>query len=194
VVLADVEDKGQAVRRYHETLARHLSSPVALTQWVEELDADWPTGRFASVGVAEVDAQRHQFRILLAGHPHPLLRLPDGGTRVLPGCRLGLVGVNLGTAETEPVARPFPMGACLVLVSDGVLDAGVLTRRGAFGVDRLLEAVDSARFPSQVASRILKAVNQHLCGAHPEDDMTIVVIARMVAAAALEASEVRLVA
>jgi hypothetical protein len=194
VVLADVEDKGHAVRPYHEALARHLAGPAAPTPWLAALDADWPAGRFASVGVVEVDTERHEFQVALAGHPDPVLRPPGEPARVLAGCRLGLVGLNLGVAEAEPVPRPFPAGACLVLVSDGVLDAGVVTRGEAFGLDRLLAAVGPAGSPAQVASHVLNAVRQHVGGMEPEDDVTVVVIARTGAAAAVEATEVRQVA
>jgi serine phosphatase RsbU (regulator of sigma subunit) len=188
VVLADVEGKGHGVRSFHETLTRHLPAPAALTRWLTELNADWPAGRFASVGVVEVDIRCHQFRVTLAGHPDPVLRLPGAAARAVPECRLGLVGLNLGEPETEPGGRPFPRGACLVLVSDGVLDAGVWARGEAFGMRRLLAAVDGARSPAQVASRVLEAVHQHLGGGKPEDDMTVLTIARTRAAASAGAN------
>jgi serine phosphatase RsbU (regulator of sigma subunit) len=159
-----------------------------------ELDAHWPLGRFASVGIVEVDRRLHELKVVLAAHPHPVLRLPGGASHVLLEVRLGLVGLNLGVAEEEPAPRPFPLEACLVLVSDGVLDAGVASRGEAFGVDRLLAAADAAAAPAQVASSILQAVGQHVSGAEPEDDVTIVVIARTAADAAQEARAVRLAA
>ena len=95
---------------YHEVLARSLSEPAALTQWLAELDASWPAGRFASVGVVEVDIGRHEFQVALAGHPDPVLRLPGDAARVLPECRLGLVGVNLGLAQRSRRHARFQRG------------------------------------------------------------------------------------
>ena len=78
-----------------------------------------------------------------------------------------------------------------MLVSDGVLDAGVVTRGEAFGVDRLLAAVNSARSASSPASLILTAVSRHLAGAAPEDDVTVMVISRSIALGAMAAREWR---
>jgi hypothetical protein len=194
VVLADVEDKGHAARPYHDTLARHLPVRETFNSWLTALDARWPMGRFASVGFMEIDTLRHEFRVQLAGHPDPILRMPRGAARVRPECRLGLVGLNLGVAETEPVARPFPLGACLIMVSDGVLDAGVVVRQDAFGMDRLLSVVNSTSTASQMASRILKSVSEHVDGVEPEDDVTIVVVSRSDLSASVERIHERLAA
>jgi hypothetical protein len=129
------------------------------------------------VGV-EVDTDRHEFQLTPPGPPDPVLRLPGSASRVLPGCRLGLVRDDV---DNEPIVRPFPAGVWLVLVNEGLLAA---TRPGgeAFGPHRLLAAVDAARSAPAVADRILEALSRHLDGLNPVDEMTVVVIARTAAA------------
>jgi hypothetical protein len=152
----------------------------------------WAGGRLSvvlggrsGVGV-EVDTDRHEFRVTRPGRPDPVLRLPGSAVRLLPGCLLGLVRDD---GDDAPVVRPFPAGAWLVLVNKGLLAAGQVGRGEAFGVGRLLASVDSARSAPAVAGRILEAVSRHLSGLAPEDEVTVVVIARTAAAVVQVASE-----
>ncbi|RAY16129.1 protein phosphatase [Actinomadura craniellae] len=64
-------------------------------------------------------------RISGAGHPPPLLALPDGTTRVLdhpPGLPLGVGDTGVGTGY-ETTELEIPPGATLVLYTDGLIES-----------------------------------------------------------------------
>ncbi|WP_432545204.1 ATP-binding SpoIIE family protein phosphatase [Kineococcus sp. SYSU DK002] len=56
-----------------------------------------------------------------AGHPPPLLRLPDGSVEVLADGEDPLLGVDWSSPRREH-RHPFPEGSVLVLVTDGVFE------------------------------------------------------------------------
>jgi serine phosphatase RsbU (regulator of sigma subunit) len=97
---------------------------------------------------------------------------------------LGLVGIN-GAFQTEAPPNfdlcrwTFPAGACCVLVSDGVLEAGV-EFDDPFGTDRLLRAVNQAKNGAETAWQIGQSVFRHTGGRGSHDDATVVVVSRTV--------------
>ncbi|UUN29967.1 SpoIIE family protein phosphatase [Streptomyces sp. FIT100] len=82
---------------------------------------DLDTELFVSCVYAQLDLVRNRARIARAGHPHPLLREPDGSVHVvdIPG------GALLGIDENSryPVTDvPLPPGCVLVLYTDGLVE------------------------------------------------------------------------
>jgi serine phosphatase RsbU (regulator of sigma subunit) len=183
-VLADLAGKGHDAATYHRLLRQSLDSGNGATgsAWLAELHSHWPESRFASVAVADVDADSHRISFVVAGHPDPVLRLAGAKAHCAGAPRLGAVGIdesyNWGTAgDVAVTSYPFPPGAYCVLFSDGVLDAGVYN--GApFGEKRLMEAINTAADAADAVRTIIQRVFDHLAGAPPEDDLTVLVIGR----------------
>ncbi|WP_411070296.1 SpoIIE family protein phosphatase [Streptomyces sp. cmx-4-25] len=84
---------------------------------LDDLDPD----RFTSCLIVELDPARHRLRLATAGHPPPLLRGPDGRTRLLeapPGLLLGIApDVEYVTTEV-----PWEPGSVLALYTDGLVE------------------------------------------------------------------------
>ncbi|GAA0247451.1 PP2C family protein-serine/threonine phosphatase [Cryptosporangium japonicum] len=109
----------------------------------------------ATAFVATVETDAEQGRVLRwspAGHPPPILRGPDGSTRVLhpTGLMLGVRPNARRVTHTEPL----PAGSTLLLYTDGLveipgtgLDEGIehlsefVAAQGHLPLDRLLEAL-----------------------------------------------------
>jgi sigma-B regulation protein RsbU (phosphoserine phosphatase) len=113
-----------------------------------------------------------------AGHPPPLLARDTGSETIRleeGGLLLGIqadVEYDAGTARLDP-------GAVLVIYTDGITEA---RKPGGefFGEARLTRLVRDCRVlgAAAVHSTILAAVREHLGGASPDDDVTLVVAGR----------------
>ena len=110
------------------------------------------------------------------GHPAPRLLLPDGS--VVPIDARGLA-LGIDPAQVyEPVTLDFPVGASVVLYTDGVVEA----RRGGeqFGPERLDALLSEQRgLPSrQLATTALAACRDWTEAGELADDFALVVIKR----------------
>lgn len=129
----------------------------------------------ATAVIAIVDTSAHTLRYAAAGHPQPLLRLPEGTVEVLYGGRHPLLGVPVpGIDEIGEV--PFPPGSTLVLYTDGLVE------RRSEPIDACVERLarqlaDSAADTSLAIAEDLIAVN--LVGREPDDDIAIVALTRL---------------
>ncbi|MFF6832013.1 SpoIIE family protein phosphatase [Streptomyces sp. NPDC012438] len=98
------------------------ASPGDILARTNRLLNDLDPDRFTSCLIVELDLVRHRLRLATAGHPPPLLRAPDGRTRLLeapPGLLLGIApDVEYATAEV-----PWEAGSVLVLYTDGLVEA-----------------------------------------------------------------------
>lgn len=188
VVLADLEGKGAGAGAYHDYLESHLGlRPYSSAEdCLASLHENWTGERFAAVGILDVDTLHHQFSLALAGQPEPIIRFPHGDVRPLPCYRFGLVGVHIVPHAGRLPRFAFPEHEWLVLVSDGVLDAG-MDRGSRFGQQRLLQAIQAARSPETVLDEIVSRVFEHLQGQPLEDDLSAVVIWRNTAMKGREA-------
>jgi serine phosphatase RsbU (regulator of sigma subunit) len=179
LVLADLEGKGAGASEYHDYIERHLrlSPSSSAAESLASLHDNWTGERFAAVEILDVDTLHHQFTLALAGQPDPIIKLPYGDVRPLPCYRFGLVGVHLVPHAGRLPRFAFPENEWLVLVSDGVLDAG-MEQGNRFGLQRLLQAIQAARSPASVLDGIVGRVLEHLQGRALEDDLSAVVIWR----------------
>jgi serine phosphatase RsbU (regulator of sigma subunit) len=112
-----------------------------------------------------------QVRWSSAGHLPPLVRLVDGGARVLPSSDDLLLGVDPGAARAEHVVD-LPRDSTLVLCTDGLVE-----RRGESledGLDRLVRALDAtgSAAPEEVCDRLLGALLERA----PDDDVVLLVL------------------
>ncbi len=74
----------------------------------------------ASAAVVEIDLEAQLVRYVCAGHPPPIVRMPDGTAVILEDGRLPLLGV---AAEERAIGEhPFPPGAALVCFTDGLIE------------------------------------------------------------------------
>jgi phosphoserine phosphatase RsbU/P len=133
------------------------------------------SGKFISLFHALLDAEARRLVYSNAGHLPPLLVHADGSCE-----RLLSEGAVLGAFETwnyeEREVRLEP-GSRLVLYTDGIIEASDVS--GAdFGEERLRELAIANRQQTaeELKQTILSAV-MDLCGSHPQDDATLLVIA-----------------
>ena len=75
----------------------------------------------ATAAVAVVDLPASAVTYATAGHPPPMLRLPDGTVKLLDDANGILIGASI---EPPHIARtvPFPLGARLVMYTDGLVE------------------------------------------------------------------------
>jgi serine phosphatase RsbU (regulator of sigma subunit) len=124
----------------------------------------------ASAALVEIDLPAGLLRYACAGHPPPLVRLPDGSVAQLRGGRQPLLGVEM---SPRPAAEhPFPPGSALVCFTDGLVE------RRDEGIDesvgRLAEvlAASAATGAGELADDLLARclVDEH------DDDVAIAVV------------------
>ncbi len=184
LVLGDLCGKGNGASFYHEYMGVKLkegfsSGPL---QWLADVGQGWPGERFMSMVIVDVDTATHEATFVTAGHPHPIIRTPTGRAHSYKAFGLGLIGLpacsDAETVLAENLMRwKFPVGGSCVLVTDGVLDAGVHAGQ-PFGPDRLKQAVNSAETGDGLALQIARDVFEHTGNEPPHDDLTAVVISR----------------
>ncbi len=131
----------------------------------------------ATAALAIVDVAAGTVTYATAGHPPPLLRLPDGQVRAMDKANGPLIGMTAapGTAETEP----FPQGAQLVMYTDGLVERR--TRPYFVGVEQAanhLAALPEQLSPSQLLDSLLDTL---ISTTTTEDDIAVVVIERNLA-------------
>ncbi|RAJ82729.1 MULTISPECIES: SpoIIE family protein phosphatase [unclassified Streptomyces] len=81
-------------------------------------------GRFATCIYLEADPATGTLRIARAGHPHPVLRLPDG-TSLLKHVRGGLpLGLDLGEDDYPVSVVTLRADEILMLCTDGLIESG----------------------------------------------------------------------
>lgn len=125
---------------------------------IRGLDEDqMATVFFGRLSAPDVDGGR-ELHYASAGHPPPLLLLPDGSVQPLADAVSPVIGV-----ETEPrsqAAQSLPVGSTLICYTDGLVErrdrdldegvaalAAVVARLGADSVDTLAEHVLAAMVP-----------------------------------------------
>jgi serine phosphatase RsbU (regulator of sigma subunit)/anti-sigma regulatory factor (Ser/Thr protein kinase) len=108
---------------------------------------------FATLAYLTVDPRRGICRYTVAGHPPPLLALPDGTVEYLEGARSLPLGVGADVEYRQDVFQLEP-GALVVLYTDGLVE-----RRDSSlddGLARLREAVRRApREPEQLVDAVI---------------------------------------
>jgi serine phosphatase RsbU (regulator of sigma subunit) len=122
-----------------------------------------------------VDAAAGEVACASAGHPPPRLVLPDGTVASLdaPGIVLGIDGDQ----TYDEVRAALPVGATIVLYTDGVVEA----RRGGelYGTARLDALL--ARLRDRSPAALARAVTEDakaFAGGEVSDDLAVVAIRR----------------
>ncbi|MFJ9963228.1 PP2C family protein-serine/threonine phosphatase [Streptomyces avermitilis] len=146
---------GQLLTRLHLFL-HHLQPDLYATAVIARFRPDEPTVTWAA-----------------AGHPPPVLRLPDGRVRTLDAKPGAMLGIPMGQDIADHTVR-MPAGSTLALYTDGLVE------RRAHGIDpgigRLAEALSALRGPDldedldASADRVLEPM---LCDSERDDDICL---------------------
>ncbi len=136
-----------------------------------------PLGRdreFVTAAYVIADVGTSTVRYARAGHPPPLILLPDGSVNELSegGTILGkFPGVHYAGASS-----PLPPGSRMLLYTDGVTEAMSPAREG-FGVDRLTAHLRATarQSPERCADSLLAAIADWR-GGRLDDDITVLVV------------------
>ncbi|WP_159806917.1 SpoIIE family protein phosphatase [Cellulomonas citrea] len=111
-------------------------------------------------------------RYVNAGHPPPLLRLPDGTVRRLDARPMLPVGLDDGTRPVAQGDIDVPHGAVLVLYTDGLVERR--DRHLRAGIDALADAL--AQAPTEGAEQIRDHLLGALVGDRLDDDVCLLVV------------------
>jgi serine phosphatase RsbU (regulator of sigma subunit) len=126
----------------------------------------------ATAALAVVDVGAATLTFATAGHPPPVLRLPDGRVQILDNANAPIIGHQWTRSVAETI--PFPPGSKLVMFTDGLVER----RDRGFDVGVSAVATSLAGFPSQLTPRevtdaLLAAL---LRDGEAEDDVAILVV------------------
>ncbi|HET6794857.1 MAG TPA: PP2C family protein-serine/threonine phosphatase, partial [Acidimicrobiales bacterium] len=129
------------------------------------------TAVFGLLGPPDADGGR---RLLYsnAGHPPPLLLMPDGGLRWLDSAGSVIIGAPGPDARLQAVAE-LPPGSTLILYTDGLLEAPGRSLDTA--LDDLAAAVAGHRVEDG-AQGMCERVLGAMCGGGTRDDVALLVI------------------
>ncbi|MFH8984034.1 PP2C family protein-serine/threonine phosphatase [Streptomyces varsoviensis] len=131
---------------------------------------------FATAVLAQIPEDGETVQLLNLGHPAPLLLGPRTVRRLEPrrrGLPLGLRALSPGPVATETL--PLPVGATLLLLTDGVTEAR--NADGAFYDPAARLARFGGAAPEELLDRLLRDVRWHV-GGPPTDDMALLAVRR----------------
>ena len=186
IAIGDVSGKGMPAA----LLMARLSSEVRLliqteldpARVVDQLNRDLCASRtderFITFLLVLLDGERHELKVVNAGHMGPMIRRSDGRIEVIGEEQSG---PPLGIMEDqvyEAMITSINSGDVVLLYTDGVNEA--LDDKGQlFGIELLKQTLATA--PSEVekvGESILNAVRQHVAGRTQSDDITLLCFGR----------------
>jgi serine phosphatase RsbU (regulator of sigma subunit) len=184
VVLGDVTGHGveatadMAMAKFvFRSLAREHPEPGDFLAHANDVVVDEiAPGKFITMAYLAVDGVNGTVSCASAGHPAPRLVLPDGTVHGLEASGL-VLGIDAGQ-EYEAVQDELPLGAVLVVYTDGVIEA---RRDGElYGVERLdaLLAEHRKLAPRDLAVAVTESCRT-FAGGELGDDVAVVVIRRV---------------
>ncbi len=153
------------------------AEPVEILHGLDAAMAHWHPDTMATAVVARLEPPEsgrsaHRLRWANAGHPPPMLLLPDGSVTLL-GSEDGdlLLGVD-AAAERSEAMHPVPPGSTVLLYTDGLVE-----RRGSTldeGLARLAEHLAALRdlAPGPLCDALLGL----LLPGTPEDDVAMMAV------------------
>ena len=184
VVLGDVTGHGveatadMAMAKFvFRSLAREHPEPGDFLASANDVVVDEiAPGKFITMTYVAVDPTHGEVACANAGHPPPRLVLPDGTVGGLDASGL-VLGIDSGQ-EYEEVRAELPVGAAIVLYTDGVVEA---RRDGElYGTDRLdvLLAEERNLSARELAHAVTEDARRY-SGGELSDDLAVVVIRRL---------------
>jgi sigma-B regulation protein RsbU (phosphoserine phosphatase) len=180
--LADVSGKGITAALLMANLqasvkafAPDAASPALLCAKLNTVLCDSVApGKFVTFFYGVIDSQQRQLHYENAGHCLPLLVRADGSI-VMPASYSGVLGLfshwTFQDSELQLIS-----GDCLVLMTDGVLEAANAEEE-EFGYQRLIAVVEKSRTSGVhgIRTAILEAVSA-FCEGKFDDDASLIVV------------------
>jgi len=183
VVLGDVTGHGvdatadMAMAKFvFRSLAREHSEPADfLASANDVICSEIGPGKFISMSYVVVDGAGGGVASASAGHPPPRIVLSDGSTRPLEAHGL-VLGID-GGQEYAEARTELPLGASLVLYTDGVIEA---RRDGELYGEERLDALlaDRRDLPARALAEAVAEDARDFAGGDLSDDLAVVVIRR----------------
>lgn len=184
VVLGDVTGHGveatadMAMAKFvFRSLAREHPEPSDFLSRANDVVVDEiAAGKFITMAYLVVDGARGEIACASAGHPAPRLVLPDGTVSALEANGL-ILGID-ADQEYDDARASLPVGASIVLYTDGVVEAR--RERELYGTERLdaLLAEHCTLPPRALAERVADDARAW-AGGELGDDLAVVVIRRV---------------
>lgn len=181
IALADVSGKGVAAALLMASLQGRLQSIVGVSPdpdvVLHQLNRDFfqmtEPNRFASMVYGVIDERTGIFNFTNAGHLPPLL-LRSGAVELLAPCG-PVLGVFPDATFTQSSLQ-LTAGDTLLLYTDGLTEAPSPDGE-EFGIDRVTDCMASHQGCRAVELRdaLLRELRE-FSGAHPHDDLTLIVI------------------
>ena len=160
------------------TALLHSGVPIAdVFSEVSGVVAQRPGLLLATAALAVVDVAAQTLTFATAGHPPPVLRLPDGQVRTLGSANAPIIG-HLGTRSIAETV-PFPPGALLVMFTDGLVERR--DRPFDIGVEQVASHL-SALAHHVTAEELTDSLLQALGTTDAEDDVAILVVENVASA------------
>jgi serine phosphatase RsbU (regulator of sigma subunit) len=108
-----------------------------------------------------------------AGHPAPVLRLPDGATELLEGAHAPMIGLP-AVSERSTARVAIPAGATLVLYTDGLVEDRIRAAdQGIEQLRRVLETAPADCRPDDLCELILDRLRP---SQQSDDDIALLVL------------------
>ena len=160
------------LRSAARAMAHLVEDPAGLLSAVDELTTSTGQGRYSSMAFLVLDTETGDLEYSVAGHPPPVLRLPDGSTESLDAGNAPLLGIE---CKRETMRRRIPPGTLLVAYTDGLVERR--TEGLDTGIGRLLEAVGRGRADADLDTFCSGLVTTLSSRPKPRDDVAIVTVA-----------------
>jgi sigma-B regulation protein RsbU (phosphoserine phosphatase) len=178
LALADVSGKGVSaslvagqIQAFLWSRRRGTASLREVAAELSELILSLARGRkYATMVLAEWSPEDRALSWVGAGHP-PLLLKRRGCVEALRSTGLP-VGLLPGRSY-DLDSTVLEAGDMMVLVTDGILEAGAEGPSGEFGQERLSALLASSESVEDLIRRTRNALEDHLGGAPPGDDLTL---------------------
>jgi sigma-B regulation protein RsbU (phosphoserine phosphatase) len=186
IVVADVSGKGVpaglVASNIQACLWTRRSGSDPLTSVVADMNGilcRLTRGRkYATLVAAEWNSTRETLTWVSAGHP-PLFLKHDGAVQGFSatGRPVGLLPDQVYGSESAVLRE----GDTVLLYTDGILEAGGLTGREEFGLEKIRGFLEEGGGPRDVIERLTVALDSHLDDGEREDDVTLVCLRRKTA-------------
>jgi len=185
LVIAEVSGKAVSGALYMarlsvqvRVLARNLGGPEELFAGLNrKLAQELEPGMFVTMFACALEAESGTLEFANAGHPAPLLRLPDGNVGTLGETGALPLGAMMD-ATFRPRHTNLPPGAC-VLFYGGGLDEAHNGKKEHFGKERIVQAlVDSGGGAQSALDALLAELARFSEGEPQSSDLSLIALAR----------------